>query len=218
MARVTAALVEDQLLLRLGIVQVLESSGITVVAEAEDGPTALQKVLATHPNVLLIKKDLPDADGVLVVQQIRKFARDQRVIMMLSKPSDLWPALESHANGYVLRETVVNLLPHAVEQVWNGKGWIGPNIAHYLLLGEGLSLLADIASHLKDVRSDYKLSLREQDVAQLIVRGMSNQQIADQLGLRLQTIKVHVKNVLRKLRVNSRSEVIAKLLRSKRTL
>lgn len=211
----TVIVAEDQPLLRLGIVQALKNSGYAVVAETVDGPTTVAMTLQLKPAVVLIKKELPVLDGVQCVKQIRRvLGHEVALIMLLSSPSDFWEGLDSGANGYTLRETIAELLPLAIKHVNSGLGWIGPNIARYLVSGRGLPILLGAADRFAHAPAIGRLSDRERDVLNLLTNGSSNQKIAQTLGVQLQTVKVHVKSILRKLGVASRSEAISLILRS----
>jgi two-component system NarL family response regulator len=211
----TVIVAEDQPLLRLGLVQALKNSGYAVVAETADGPSTVEMTGQLKPAVVLIKKELPGLDGVQCVGQIRRMlGNDISLIMLLSSPADFWEALESGANGYALRETVAELLPFAIKHVNAGLGWIGPNIAKYLISGRGLPILLGAAGRFAHAPAIGQLSDRERDVLRLLTNGSSNQKIAQTLGVQLQTVKVHVKNILRKLGVASRSEAISLILKS----
>ncbi|HEY9776971.1 MAG TPA: response regulator transcription factor [Planktothrix sp.] len=208
---------EDQSLLRLGIVQALRSAGYTVLAETEDGPSTIDAVVELRPAVLLVKHDLPVINSVACCQRIRAQVGSQTaIIVLLDRASDIWEALRSGANGYALRETKIDLLPWAVKYVEAGLGWIGPNIAQYLTMGKGLPLLRGVADQFAEVTPLTMLSDREQDVARLLIEGVSNQEIADTMGLKIQTVKVHVKNILRKLHASSRSHAVSIILKSGR--
>jgi len=211
----TVVIAEDQALLRLGMAQTLKAAGYSIVAETSDGETTLAEVRRLQPSVLLIKKDLPGTNGVRCAKSLRaEFGSRLAIIVTLSSPADFWQALESTANGYILRETKVELLPNAVKQVDSGLGWIGPNICQYLLMGKGLPLLKATSSTFSNIVAIRTLSDREQEVMALLANGSSNQQIADALGLKLQTVKVHIKSILKKLKADSRSHAISLLLRT----
>lgn len=185
------------------------------MAETDDGPMTVEKTSEFKPAVVLIKKDLPRLDGVQCVKQIRRIhGTDVGLILMLSSPSDIWDGLDSGANGYALRETIAELLPFAIKHVNAGLGWIGPNIAKYLVQGKGLPLMLGAANRFAQSPIMGQLSDREQDVLLLLIEGSSNQKIAETLGLQVQTVKVHIKSILRKLKVNSRSEAISLVLKA----
>jgi DNA-binding NarL/FixJ family response regulator len=204
---------EDQALLRLGMVQVLRSAGYSIAAETTTGDETLAQAESLRPEVILLKKDIPGLDGVRCSRALRSsLGSSLAILMLLGRADDFWEALDSGANGFALRETHVDLLPYAVKQVNSGLGWIGPNISQYLVMGNGLPILRGAANRFANAQSLSALTDREQDVIHLLVEGASNQQIAQSLGLKLQTVKVHVKNILRKLNAESRAQAISLVL------
>ena len=131
--------------------------------------------------------------------------------MLLSDEVDFWSALESNADGYVLWPTT--LLPTAIEVVTHGGVWLGPLITEYLLRGPGFSTLQSFGPYtLTSMPPLFQLlSGREREVLNLLLDGLTNQQIANSLDLRVGTVKVHVGHILGKLKLEHRSEAIVKL-------
>lgn len=205
---------EDQRLLRMGLAQAISNAGYHIGAETETIESTLERAEAVRPGTVLIKRDLPGGDAVQCCKALRQMLGPElALIVMLTRPSDIWGALESTANGYTLRETVVELLPHALKYVNQGLGWMGPNISHYLVSGRGLPLLFTAANRYLATPQVKALSDREQDVLLLLLDGLTNSDIGDKLGLKLETVKVHVKNILRKLKARTRAEAIAMILK-----
>jgi DNA-binding NarL/FixJ family response regulator len=101
-----------------------------------------------------------------------------------------------------------------VKTVNSGLGWIGPNISQYLVKGKGLPILKSAANRFAQSPALATLSDREQEVLHFLVDGATNQQIAEVLGLKVETVKVHVKAILRKLNAHNRAEVISLALKS----
>lgn len=206
---------EDQTALRTAMARSVTAAGYNVIGECIEGNTAQVLVRRLRPSVLIIRKDLPLISGVRCCQVLRQtFGSEIGLLLTLSRPSDLWDALESGANGYIMRETRLELLAYAVKQVDAGAGWIGPDIAHYLVSGRGLPLLRSASRRFNSAPNLNVLSDREQDVLTLLIDGTSNQHIADTLGLKLQTVKVHVKSILKKMQAESRSQLISRVLQS----
>ncbi|HEY9712009.1 MAG TPA: response regulator transcription factor, partial [Chroococcales cyanobacterium] len=183
-----------------------------ILAQTENGIETIEQTIALVPDILLVKHNLPEPDGIACTRAIRSALGDQiSIVLALTHPSEIWDCLDCGMNGLVLRETRVELLPYALKQVDAGHGWIGPHIAEYLLLGDGLPFLRASGKAL-NVNLIKNLSDRERAVVRLLVQGASNQAIADSLGLSLQTVKVHIKSILRKLGASTRSEAIVFLL------
>lgn len=217
--RISVLLAEDREVVRIGMRHLLGSlDSCEVIGEAQDGRSAIEQTRILRPTLVFIKRDLPLVDGVAASQQIKKLGFGTRIIMLLSRESDFWTSIDSGADGYIMRETPELLISTAVEIVSEGGSFIGPLIAHYLLHGAGLPVIRAVLTDRVDMPEPNSLSRREKQIVRLLIDGMSNQQMADSLGLEVQTIKVHVRNTLKKLNVNSRTDAVAKVLRTGMTV
>lgn len=217
--RISVLLAEDREVVRIGMRHLLGSlDSCEVIGEAQDGRSAIEQTRILRPTLVFIKRDLPLVDGVAASQQIKKLGFGTRIIMLLSRESDFWTSIDSGADGYIMRETPELLISTAVEIVSEGGSFIGPLIAHYLLHGAGLPVIRAVLTDRVDMPELNSLSRREKQIVRLLIDGMSNQQMADSLGLEVQTIKVHVRNTLKKLNVNCRTDAVAKVLRTGMTV
>ena len=217
--KTTILVAEDKEVFRLGLKQLInEVEGCELIGYSEDGPSTIEKTALLKPLLLFIKRDLPIVDGVKTSQQIKRRFPSIRIILLLDHESDFFLALESGADGYILRETPEDLMSAAIQTVMRGGAWIGPLIARYLMHGDGLAALRSAAFGAIEVSGLAKLSPREKDVIRLLVKGTSNLQIAHALSLEVQTVKVHLRNIFRKLEVSGRAEVISKVLEAGRLL
>lgn len=188
--------------------------GCEIIGEATDGRSAIEQARLLKPSIVFLKRDLPGVDGVFASQEIKKLGLGTRVIMLLTNESDFWTSLDSNADGYIMRETPEQLISAAVEIVSRGGSFIGPLIANYLLHGPGLPVIRAVLTERVDLPGLNLLSRREKQIMRLLLDGLSNQQMADELGLEVQTIKVHVRNTLRKLNAKGRADAVAKVLRT----
>lgn len=211
----TIIIAEDKNVWRFGLRQIVSQLGhCRIIGESHTAQGTIELVAEKSPSIVLLKRDLPDTGGIRVCQQIRRRHPETKVIMMLSQEQDIWASLESGADGYILRESPDQLLMDAIDAVRSGLNWIGPFISTYLLKGDGLALMRTIAAERDELPGLGKLTSRERDVLRLVINGQSNQQIADGLQLQLETTKVHVRSIFRKLEVNSRSELTSKVLKT----
>ncbi|MBP9089641.1 response regulator transcription factor [bacterium] len=217
--KVTVLLAEDREVVRLGMRHLLGSlDGCEIIGEAEDGRSAIEQAQILRPTIVFIKRDLPKIDGIAASQQIKKQGFGTRVIMLLSKESDFWTSIDSGADGYIMRETPELLISAAVDIVSQGGSFIGPLVAHYLLHGPGLPMIRAVLTDRVDMPGLSLLSRREKQILRLLIDGLSNQQMADTLELEVQTIKVHVRNTLKKLNAHGRTDAVAKVLRTGMTV
>lgn len=211
----TILICEDKPVLQLGLKELLRSvKDCKVVNVAFDGKQAVSKAKELRPSLVILKNDIPVLGGIRACREIKELKESIPVVLLLTRESDIWSALESGADGYIVREAPEYLLSGAIDTVCNGGSWIGPIIVNYLLKGEGLSLMRSAALTKRGLPSLDLLSEREKEVLRLIVDGLSNQEIAELLSLTTQTIKVHVRNIFRKVGFDSRTHAISAVLKT----
>lgn len=186
-----------------------ESSGSKLVGCSVDLPFALSELLSIDNPIVLIQYDSSKRDTVQIVKDLRERLPGARFVILLSEENNFWPALASKAEAYLIWPT--SFLPNAIDMVSKGGVWLGPYMTQYLLQGDGHRFLQSVSSTLELPKSLEILSNREREVLKLLVDGMTNKQIAEALTLRLGTVKVHVNHILSKLKVEHRSQAIAKL-------
>jgi DNA-binding NarL/FixJ family response regulator len=186
-------LVDDHFLLRQGLQLVLSlKSDLKVVAEASNGKEAIEQFRKHRPEITLMDLRLPDMTGTDVLKAIRKESSDARIIMLTTYDGDedIHRALGAGAAGYLLKNVPADELIEAIRMVHSGKTCIPDAVAKRLA-----------------ERDAYKeLTERELEVLQLVVKGMSNKEIADVLKFTEFTSKAHVRNILAKLDVADRTE------------
>jgi DNA-binding NarL/FixJ family response regulator len=206
---------DDKQIILLGLRELLRQlSDCTVISEARNGTAALTITLAHEPDIVFLKYDLPELDGVKVCQRIKRKLPRTKVVLLLAAVNDFWSALESGADAYLLREQLSDIVPALVQCLTTGGAFIGPTLAAYLLKGDGLARLRAAADSPKNaIFSSDNLTNREKDVLNLLVEGLSNQKIAEKLSLSPQTVKVHVRHILKKLAVTDRTQAVLKVLR-----
>jgi two-component system nitrate/nitrite response regulator NarL len=187
-----------------------EVFGCHLVGQIESNDGLVAAVATLQPNVILVQHNAPNLNAVQAISEIRKTGDQVKFLMLLSNEVDFWSALESNADGYVLWPTT--LLPKAIEVVTHGGVWLGPLITEYLLRGPGFSTLQSFAHTLTSMPPLFQLlSGREREVLNLLLDGLTNQQIANSLDLSVGTVKVHVGHILGKLKLEHRGEAIVKL-------
>lgn len=167
---------------------------MTVVAEACNGREAVSLYEKHSPDVTLLDLRMPEMDGIEALVAIRAMDSTARVIVLTSYDGDedVYRALRSGAQGYVLKDGVVDDLVEAITTVASGKKFLKANV---------LSKLADRVA-------GPELTLREQEVLQQIAAGKTNQAIADILGISEGTVKAHIKNIFAKLQASDRTHAV----------
>jgi two-component system nitrate/nitrite response regulator NarL len=204
--RVTVVVADDHPLYREGVVRALMASGqVEIVAEAEDGRTALAEIREHLPDVAVLDYKLPDLDGVAVINAV---SREQLVtrVLLVSAFTDsgvVYKALETGASGFVSKEARREQLADAVLACARGENVVPPEVAAGLVSEIRLRKQSDAPA----------LTPREQEILHLIAAGKSLPQIADELFLGLTTVKTHVQHLYEKLGVSDRAAAVATAMR-----
>jgi DNA-binding NarL/FixJ family response regulator len=188
--------VDDHPLLREGIATLIKNQpDMQLVAEAATGRDAIQRFEKDQPDVTLMDLRLPDMSGIDAMIAIRTKYPDARIIMLTTFEGDveIQRALEAGARGYMLKSMPPKDLLDVIRQVHAGKKRIPPEIA------------AQLAEHL----SDESLTGREIEVLKQVANGNRNRDIADQLFISEETVKVHIKHIMEKLGANDRTQAVA---------
>ncbi len=218
---IAVLIVEDHEITRVGLKLTLaQIEGIKIVGEAEDGRAAVEQVLLLHPQVVLMDIGLPLIDGIDATSQIKTEAPQTRIIMLTSHDNDrdIFAALGAGADGYCLKEVSSNQLAMAIRTVADGAAWLDPGIASRVLRASvaGTQAAAPESASSpggKTAAHNTKLSQREVEVLNLVVEGLSNQEIAERLFLSVETIKTHMRHIMEKLAVSDRTQAAVKAMR-----
>ncbi|MEZ4661682.1 MAG: response regulator transcription factor [Caldilineaceae bacterium] len=210
-------IVDDQPVVRSGLAAFLMvHPDLLLVGEASDGARAVRLCSQLRPDVILMDLMMPQMDGAVATEAIRKHHPHIQVIALTSfKEKDMVQrAMEAGAIGYLLKNVTADELANAVRAAYSGRPTLAP---------EATQALIENARHGADAPIGHDLTEREHDVLNLMVEGLNNTQIADRLVVSRSTVKFHVSNILSKLHVATRMEAIAvavrnKLIPSKETL
>jgi two-component system, NarL family, response regulator LiaR len=216
---ISILIVEDHEFTRMGLKLSLEQiAGLKMVGEAADGAEGLKKVLELKPEVVLMDIEMPNMDGIEATKQIKEQAPDVRVIMLTSHKSDqtIFAALSAGANGYCLKNIAAQQLSTVIKMVADGAVWLDPGIANRVLSAYSLPDIQPAVvtkTPPKAPKSNISLSPRETEVLRLVADGLSNQKIAERLGLGLETVKTHMRHIMEKLAVSDRTEAAVKAMK-----
>jgi DNA-binding NarL/FixJ family response regulator len=193
---------DDHELARSGLRNVLTTeSDLEVVGEAGSGREAVALCHKLRPDLVLMDVRMPDMDGLTATQAIKQQLPRTSVLMvtMHEKPSYLLEALKAGAAGYILKDASEDELLAAVRQILAGESLLNPELAT-----KALRELAGEATGGAAVPE--QLTPREREVVQLLALGRTNAQIAEELTVSVNTVKVHVEHVIQKLGVSDRTQ------------
>lgn len=191
---------DDHPVVREGLAAILNRQpDMEVVAEACDGVEALSEWRRIRPDLCLLDLRMPRLDGVAVVEQIRRDDSGARIVILTTYDGEegIYQSLRAGAKGYLLKDAPRDALLQCVRRVAAGE----------------TCLPVELAAKLAERVSTDALTERELDVLTLLNRGLSNKEIARQLGIGESTVKTHLKGVFGKLNVLSRTEAISVAVR-----
>lgn len=196
---------DDQPVVRAGFGALLDAQDdLEVVGQAADGLELVDLVAVNAPDVAVVDVRMPRMDGIEAARHIIASGVETRLLMVTTFDLDayVYDALKSGASGFLLKDTPGHRIVEAVRMVAEGSMLLGPNVTR--------RLVEQVAAHRPPMtmRGLDDLTSREQHVCALLARGMSNAEIADTLVLGEQTVKSHVSEVLRKLGVRDRVQVV----------
>ncbi len=215
-APIRVLIVDDHALFRHGLEQALAAEpGIEVVGAAVDGIAATEQALALAPDVVLMDVRMPGRTGVEAAEQIMDARPDAKIVMLTGSDDeqDLFAAVRAGAAGYLLKEVSIEEVAGAVRAAHRGEGLVAPSLVANLL--REFTVLSRRVEDDDAGGGEPKLTDREVEVLRLVARGMSNKEIAGQLVIAENTVKNHVRNILEKLRLRSRTEAAMYAVREK---
>jgi len=192
--------IDDHPVVRDGIAAIINlQTDMMLAGAAATGGEALERYFELRPDVALVDLQLPDMSGFDVIKKIRDKFPNARIIVLSSHEGDvdIQRALEAGAQGYVTKGIVRGELLETIRSVHTGKR----------------RLPAAVAQKLAEHMADEPISPRELEVLSLMAAGKRNKEIAGELSIAEDTVKMHVRNILSKLQVNDRTEAVTIALR-----
>jgi DNA-binding NarL/FixJ family response regulator len=211
MSNTKILLVEDHIVVRQGIKALLsDEPDIEIVGEADNGREALPLVSKLQPDVVLMDISMPGLNGIEATRQIRQRYADVKVVILSMHANEeyVFQVLRAGASGYVLKQSDSSEVLTAIRAALAGGSFLSPPISRAVI---------DDYVHRAEARGREDdmdlLTSREREVLQLLAEGASNREIAEQLSISIKTVETHRSNMMNKLAVKSKTDLVKYALR-----
>jgi DNA-binding NarL/FixJ family response regulator len=201
-------LVDDHPLFQDGLKNLLTSRGVQVVGCARDGLEALDKARTLHPEVILMDIHMPQLDGLAALRLIKAELPDIRIVMLTMSVEDeyLFEAIKSGACGYLLKTQDTDEFFVLLQDVARGEVALSPGLAGRILSEFGRQAGTALAAEDREPRAS--LSAREIEVLTLVAHGLTYKEVGAKLCLSERTIKYHMGEIIARLQLENRAQVI----------
>lgn len=204
--RIRVFVVDDHPMIRNGLSAMIDAEDdLQRVGEAADGEEALRLVPPAAPDVVLMDLVMPRMDGIAAIAALSPRLPRTRFVILTSlvDPAEVDRAIDAGASGYVLKNASSHELVTVIRTAHAGRRTLAPEVTDALIAKrQQRSPGAD-------------LTQRERELLVLMTRGMNNQQIGEELGIAMPTVKFHITNILSKLQVDNRTEAVLIALKHK---
>lgn len=207
-------LVEDQKLIRVGLMSLFEGD-MQITSEAQSGKEAVEKFRTEKPDVVLMDIGLPDISGIEATKRILEIDSKAKVIILTSHLSEqeVLDALHAGACAYAMKDIGTDILQMVIKTVYEGAMWLDPQVVPVLREKNCGVIPPRQMSRAMFKEQHANLTQREYEVLKLVVDGLSNNEIAQELTISEHTAKAHVCNIIQKLVVDDRTQAAVKALK-----
>jgi two-component system, NarL family, response regulator NreC len=204
-------LVDDHAVVRMGLKVLLNAvTDMEVIGEASEGNEGIEKALETKPDVILMDLSMPHGkDGLTASGELKKQLPETAILILTMHDDEeyLFRAIQAGASGCVLKSAPHQELIEAIRSVCNGNAYLHP-AAQKRLMDEYLGSIKADGTDTYQLLSD-----REKEVLTLIAKGYSNKEIGEQLIISVKTVETHKSNLMDKLQMKTRPELVAYALK-----
>lgn len=201
MSKIRVMIADDHSMVREGIINLLElDDNLDVVGFAKDGIDCINKLMELNPDVLLLDINMPNMNGIEVLQELKVRKSKVKVIMLTihNEGEYILKAVDIGCAGYVLKDSDSNMLKKAINTVYFGESFIQPDLIPVLN--------ARLIKKEQEDEQLEKLTKREIEVLILLSEGLFNKEIAYKLDISERTVKNHISNIFKKINVSDRTQ------------
>ena len=216
METIRVIIADDHSLVRQGLSQILSlEEDIQVVGEAKDGEECVRKVQETRPDVVLLDINMPNVNGIKALRKIKDLDQSLKVIILTfhEEIEYLFETFNLGANGYIVKDAESSILIDGIREVSNGVSYVYPTMADGQK--KQLQKLKDLEDGDALEEKKIRLTKREYEILTLIADGLNNREIANTLFISEKTVKNHVSNIFKKIKVNDRTQAAIYAFRNK---
>jgi two-component system response regulator NreC len=202
---------DDHTLFVEGIKAMLRNeSSLEIIGEARDGRQGVELVKQLNPDVLLMDVSMPDMNGFDATRRVREFDDSVKILILTMHDEEELVArcLEAGASGYIIKDAPASQLLYAIETVQKGEKYLSPVVLKKVVAGY-------VKNSSRPQTSYDRLSGREREVLQLLAEGLTVKEIAIRLNLSVKTVEVHKYNLMKKIDVHDRAELIKYAIQKK---
>ncbi|MFZ0543951.1 MAG: response regulator transcription factor [Candidatus Promineifilaceae bacterium] len=208
--RIRVFLADDHAVVRRGLEALIETEeDMEIVGTAADGAEAVDKIAGIQPDVVLLDLRMPRKTGLEAIPEIKASSSNTRIMMLTSfgDKEGVFEAIKAGALGYLLKDSRPEELLQAIRNTYEGKSTLSPDVASKVI--EEINK----PPHPHLPLTEEPLTEREVEILKYVARGMSNQEIADELVLSERTVRTHISNILSKLHLANRTQATLYALR-----
>jgi two-component system response regulator NreC len=210
MSKIKLIIADDHAMVRTGLRMLLEAQDdMQIVGEAENGTDAVRQVMDDQPDVVLMDVQMPDMNGIEATREIKKILPETAVLALTIYEDDqyFFEMLKAGASGYIPKRAAPDELVTAIRTVHRGDVFLFPSLAGRLVQDFVNRSERDVEPLTDDLTS------REQEVLTLIAESMTNAAIGEELGISVKTVDRHRENIMRKLNMHSRVDLVKYAIR-----
>jgi DNA-binding NarL/FixJ family response regulator len=205
MNAISVLLVEDHQIVRQGLRLLIDAQpNLNVVGEASNGRDAIVAILESNPDVVVFDISMPEMNGIEMVKELRRSNNHSRLLALTANSDSAYLAalIQLGISGYLLKRSAASDLVEAIQKVASNGNFLDASIVREL--GEGVFSPTTFSA----TTVGTAISAREEEVIQLIARGLSNKEVAAQLAISVKTVETHKSRAMAKLQLHSRSELL----------